>query len=288
MYTFILLLVALVWGSTFFIIKDTVSSVNEYFIVFGRTFIAAVVMIIVLFVKNRKAFFHREAIIKGGILGILLALTYISQTIGLKYTSAGHSAFITGAAVVVVPLILFLFFKHRLNKIDVFSVGVVFIGLFLLTYNSDLKINIGDIITLITMVSFALNLVLAGRYVKNSEVLAIVTYQFITASIISGIAYLLSDTAPLILSEKSVWAILYLGFLGTLFCYFITVWIQKYVNTLKLAVVFSFEPIFAAILAYIMISEVLSLKEIIGAFIIILGVITFQVWEYLKNRKMSV
>lgn len=288
MYTFILLLVALVWGSTFFIIKDTVSSVNEYFIVFGRTFIAAVVMIVVLFVKNRKAFFHREAIIKGGILGILLALTYISQTIGLKYTSAGHSAFITGAAVVVVPLILFLFFKHRLNKIDVFSVGVVFIGLFLLTYNSDLKINIGDIITLITMVSFALNLVLAGRYVKNSEVLAIVTYQFITASIISGIAYLLSDTAPLILSEKSVWAILYLGFLGTLFCYFITVWIQKYVNTLKLAVVFSFEPIFAAILAYIMISEVLSLKEIIGAFIIILGVITFQVWEYLKNRKMSV
>lgn len=285
MYTFILLLVAFVWGSTFFIIKETVSDVNEYFIVFGRTLIAAIVMAIVSFVRNKKFFLNRDAVFKGSILGLLLALTYIPQTIGLKYTSAGHSAFITGAAVALVPVFLYIFYKQSVARIGKLSVVTVIIGLYLLTYNTDMKINIGDIITLITLVAYALNLVLAGRYVKNCDVLTMVTFQFITACLVSGVAYLLSDHPPLLLSEKANGAILYLGFAGTLFCYFVTVWAQQYVSTLKLAIILSLEPLFASWIAYIMVNEVLSQKEMIGAFIIFTGVTIYQLKETMKSSK---
>ena len=287
MYTFILLLVALVWGSTFFIIKETVSDVNEYFIVFGRTLIAAVVMTIVSLIRDKKSFLNRDAIIKGSILGLLLALTYIPQTIGLKYTSSGHSAFITGAAVALVPLLLFLFYRESINKMDILSVVIVVFGLYLLTYNADTKINIGDLITLITMIAYALNIVLAGRYVKNSDVFTMVTFQFITASIISGLIYVFSDTPALELSSKSIWAILYLGFIGTLFCYFVTIWVQQFVSTLRLAIILSLEPIFASWLAYAIVNEILTQKEIIGAFVILAGVTTYQLSETYKSNKLK-
>jgi len=109
MKIFLLILTTIIWGSTFFIIKDTVITVNEYYLVFIRTFIAAISMLIYLFFKDRKSLLNFKTLIRGMVLGLLLATTYISQTIGLKYTSSGHSAFITGAGVIIVPMLLSIF-----------------------------------------------------------------------------------------------------------------------------------------------------------------------------------
>ena len=164
------------------------------------------------------------------------------------------------------------------------AVVVVLAGLFLLTYDFDTRINPGDLITLITTATYAIHLVFAGQFVKKADIFAIVTYQFVAASIVSGIAYLLSDTSSLILSEKSIWSIVYLGLAGTLFCYFITVWVQKFVSAVKVAVLFSLEPVFAAGFGYIMLHEVLNHKELLGASIIFIGVVAYQVWEQKKGK----
>ena len=89
------------------------------------------------------------------VLGALLATTYISQTIGLKYTSSGHSAFITGAGVVIIPILLFVFYKRKLKFEEIIILFVVFIGLYLLAYDSQTALNIGDLITLVTSFSLA-------------------------------------------------------------------------------------------------------------------------------------
>ncbi|MCK5076372.1 MAG: EamA family transporter, partial [Calditrichia bacterium] len=129
MYTFLLLLVTIIWGSTFFIIKDTVASVSEFFIVFGRTFIAAASMTIFLLFKNRKSLLNIFSLKKGTILGFLMAIIYSSQTIGLKYTSSGHSAFVTGSAFIVVPILLYVFYKQKIKIITIISILIVFSGL---------------------------------------------------------------------------------------------------------------------------------------------------------------
>ena len=140
---------------------------------------------------------------------------------------------------------------------------------------------------LITIVVYALNVVLAVRYVKNSYVFTMVTFQFISVNIISGLAYVFSDAPTLVLSSKSIWAILYLGFIGTLFCQFVTIWVQQFVSTLRLAIILSLEPIFASWLAYAIVNEILTQKEIIGAFVIIAGIITYQIGETYKSKKMK-
>ncbi|MCK5823514.1 MAG: DMT family transporter [Bacteroidales bacterium] len=284
MKIFLLILTAIIWGSTFFIIKDTVITVNEYYIVFIRTFIAAVSMLVFVFFKNKKALFNYKNLLRGMVLGFLLAITYISQTIGLKFTSSGHSAFITGAGVVIVPMLLFLFFKRKLKIKELIILFVVFIGLYLLAYDSETALNIGDLITLITSFSLAWHLILSGRYVKKTEVFSLIAYQFLFASIFSLLLYLNTHEVSFKLSGNETISLLYLGFIGTLFCYFVSVWAQKQVDTVTVALIFTLEPVFASLFAWIFASELLNLKEITGGLIILGGIAAFQLISNRKNK----
>lgn len=285
LHTILIILVTIIWGSTFFIIKDTVKDVNEYFIVFGRTSIATLAMFFYTLQKRASSLLKFKTIVYGFVIGSLLGITYISQTIGLKFTSSGHSAFITGAAVIVVPLLLFVLYGERLSNVKVSSFLVVFLGLFLLTYDFETRINKGDLITLITTISLAFHIILSAQYVKKSEVLALVFYQFLAASLISLLGYLFSGESVSNISPQSVYAILYLGFIGTLFCYFVSVWVLKYVSPLKVSIIFSLEPVFAAIFAFTFANEILSFREFLGALLILVGILIYQIQEKLRKQK---
>ncbi len=287
MHIFWLILVSIVWGSTFLIVKDTVNTVDENLIVFVRCVIAFISMLVFMLFKDRKKIFDKNGILYGSLLGVLLAITYTSQTIGLKYTSTGHSAFITSSAVIVVPILLFTLFKFKLYKIDLFAVLIVFVGLFLLTYDFDTSINIGDLITIITAFSAACHIVLAGQSVKKGDTLSIITWQFFAASLVSIIAFFVTNSEPVVFTTKSALSLVYLGFIGTLFCYFVSVWVQKYVSSLKVAIIFSLEPVFAGIFGYYLLAEVLNTKELIGAGLILLGVIIHSILKQRIEKKLS-
>ena len=276
MHTGLLVLVTVVWGSTFVVIKDTVSSVNPLFIVFARCLLAALLIFLLQTFKNPDSLFSKMVMIRGGILGILLAATHITQTIGLQYTSTGHSAFITGSAVFFVPMILLLFFRRRLNPSDILSMCIILTGLFLLTYDVETRINIGDLITLMTAVSCALHLVISGRFVKKTDTAGIIAWQFAIAGLVSFLGFLASGASGISLTVKSVGAIIYLGLLGTLFCYFIMVWVQQYVSSMLVVIIFSLEPVFAAIFGFLILGETLNGSEFVGAVLVLGGVLLYQ------------
>lgn len=287
MKIFLLILNAIIWGSTFFIIKDTVVTVNEYYLVFIRSFIAAVAMLAFIYVRNKRALLNFDNLWKGMVLGLLLATTYISQTIGLKYTSSGHSAFITGTGVVIVPLLLFVFFRRKLKLLEVIILSVVLAGLYLLTYDSNTALNRGDLLTLITAFSLAWHLILAGRYVKTTEVFALIGYQFLFASLASLALYVTTQPVDFSLAPNELYALIYLGFIGTLFCYFVAVWAQKHVDTVTVALIFTLEPVFAALFAWLFASESYNLKEIGGGIIILAGIVAFQWFSNRNKRKLA-
>lgn len=277
MHVFIAILITIVWGSTFFIVKDTVANVNEYYIVFVRNIIAALLILPYSIFKIKKELLNKEAIISGAILGFLLAMTYTSQTIGLKFTSSGHSAFITGSAVIAVPFILAFIFKYKLKKIEIITTGFVVLGIFLLTYDVETSINKGDIITIFTLLAYAFHTVFSSRFVAKVNMLALITHQFLWSSVFSGIAFLLFGETSGIISAKDMTMIVYLGVIGTLFCYFASVWVLKYLSAVKVIVIFALEPVFASIFAYFFGGEILSLKEIIGSTIIIVSILFYQI-----------
>ncbi len=281
----LLFFVSLVWGSTFVFVKQTVVNVNEYLIVCLRTSLAAFVMLLYLGIKHRYYFKEFKSIKRGMILGIFLGIVYSSQVIGLKYTSTGHSAFITGIAVVLVPVIMFLFYKHKFAYKEWGAIFTVFIGLFFLTYDPNTEINIGDLITLITAFTAAIHIILAGNFVKQYNVLVLITFQFVGASLITFIAFIFKGEYSVVMNTADILSILYLGFIGTLFCYFASVWAQKKVSTITVVLMFSLEPIFAAVFGFFILNEILNAKELFGAALIFTGIIFYQ---YAKKNRIKI
>ena len=287
MYVFIAVLITIVWGSTFFIVKDTVETVNEFYIVFVRNGIAAALILPYVWKKKGYILFQKQNVIFGAVIGFLLALTYTSQTIGLKYTSSGHSAFITGSAVVVVPFIMAFFFKQKLKAAELITTAFVVLGIFLLTYDADTAINKGDLITIITLFAYAFHIVSSSKFVAKTDVLSLITHQFIWAAVFSRLAYLFWGKHSGTISSYDWSMLIYLGVIGTLFCYFASVWVLKYISAVQLIVIFALEPVFAALFAYIFAEETLNLKEISGSFIIISSIIFYQILES-RNRNKAV
>lgn len=287
MPTFLVILTTVVWGSTFFIIKDTIRGVDAFYLVFIRSLIAAIPMSLYVLARNGKALTSTTTLTRGSALGLLLATTYCSQTIGLKFTTSGHSAFITGSAVVFVPILLFVIWRIKLHPLDIVSILGVFAGLFLLTWDGGSRINPGDLITLITVVAYAVHLVSAGQFVKDGDVPAMIAHQFNFAALFSLAAYLVAGAGNFAVTTKSLYSLAYLGIFGTLFCYFITVWAQQHVGAVQVALIFALEPVFAALFARCFADEKLHGKELSGMALILSGIVLYQTARNLRDRRGS-
>lgn len=277
-----LLICCMIWGTTFVAVKEVSSKINPFLLSTLRNCIAVVILLpIILLSKHRVALMNKEAMKNGAILGIILASIYIVQTIGLKYTSSTHSAFITCSAVLMVPLMLVFSGKQRLTNKQIMSIIVVAVGLYLLTStNINDPFNVGDIITFIGAIICAIQIIAAGYYVRKTEFIGLIFYQFLFSGIISVIGlliYKIVSKEEIQFEASSYFGVAYLGVLGTLFCFFITVWAQKYISTIYTAMIFALEPVFASISSYAYYGEIFTALEVIGAIGIITGLIIYNI-----------
>lgn len=273
----------LIWGTTFTVVKDVSSSIDPFLLSGFRNLIATSALFVYFIItKKGKILLDKNSLRSGFVLGVLLGTIYISQTIGITFTSANHSAFITCSAVIMVPVILFLFGWEKFNQKQILSILMVAIGLVLLTLKSGLSgFNIGDLITLAAAVICAMHIVFSGLYVRKYNFLSLIFYQFLFAGLVS-FSGLFSKQAfynfpPILFENDAIYNVLYLGLLGTLFCYFVTVWGQKHVSTTYIALIFSLEPLFASVTNYLVLNEVFTTKEFIGAVIIFGGILLYSI-----------
>ena len=273
----------LIWGTTFTVVKDVSKSIDPFLLSGLRNLIATSALIAyIIIAKKGKNLMDKNSLKSGFLLGALLGTIYISQTIGISFTSANHSAFITCSAVIMVPVILFLFGWEKFTAKQILSILMVTIGLVLLTLKSGLSgFNVGDLITLIAAVFCAVHIVFSGLYVRKYDFLSLIFYQFFFASLFSFLA-LFSKQAfynfpPILFENDAIYSVLYLGVMGTLFCYFVTVWGQKHVSTTYIALIFSLEPLFASVTNYLVLHEVFTTKEFIGAVIIFGGILLYSI-----------
>jgi drug/metabolite transporter (DMT)-like permease len=252
-----LLLCCMIWGTTFVAIKKIAHLIDPYLLATLRSLLAVLVLFPVLLItKKKNVFFDKQAIKYGLITGITLGGIYVIQTMGMQFTSSNHSAFITSSAVIMVPLLLVLTGKQQLNLTQTACVFLIALGLYLLTNSNDNQpYNLGDTITFFGAIVCALHIILSGHFVRKTAFLGLIFYQFLFATIISFFGLLISkginpseiNFSPLVINN-----VLYLGFFGTLLCFFITVWAQKFVSTITTAMIFSLEPVFAATTSFIL------------------------------------
>ncbi len=217
--------------------------------------------------------------LKGGILcGVSLFLAFILQTYGLLYTDAGKQAFLSGAYVIAVPFLTWFAFKKKPSLKVYLGTIICFFGISLISLHSGFKIEFEDLLTLISSLFFAAQIVIAGYFVKSEDPAVMSTIQFGVMGGLSFVTALLIGDYAFLSITKNLFAIssvslIYLGVVGTAVAYYLQILCQKYANPTTTSIILSLEAVFGSVLAVVVLGEIFTVKMILGAVAILVAIL---------------
>jgi drug/metabolite transporter (DMT)-like permease len=266
--------VTLVWGSTFVVIKDALGGASPFEFValrFGIAFIALGVLF-----YRRVLRLSRSELGAGAVIGVFLFLGYAFQTAGLQLTTASRAGFITGLSVLVVPLFAYLALRHRVGWGVISGIALAAVGMYLLSFDGPIALNLGDLLVLGCAIAFAAHIVSISVYAPRFDPisLAIVQTGFVTA--LSAVTALAAER-PIGIPSSAAWVgALYTGILGTAAVLGVQTSVQRYTTPSHAALIFSLEPVFAALFAYLLAGEILGPVGWIGGALILCGMLVAE------------
>jgi drug/metabolite transporter (DMT)-like permease len=261
----LLVLVTVIWGSTFAVIKETIQTVPVPILLAVRFSFAALFL---LWVKP-----ERKTLIPGLILGLLSFAGYATQTIGMLTTSASKAAFITGLSVILTPIVGAIWLRQRIPGRVWLAALLAIIGLGLMTLNPNEGVVIGDLWVLGTALAYALYIVYLGEIAVHHKPIVLTSLQIIVVAVLSwgwAVPHL-SVLKELSLSALST--LLYLALFATALVLWLQALAQRVVPAYAAALIFALEPVFAAIFAYFMLGETLSLQGWLGGGLVVIAMI---------------
>lgn len=269
-----LLTVTAIWGVTFTVIKDALAGIGPYYFL-GMRFSAAFFFLALIYWKRLKNA-DQKTLAAGLVIGLFLFAGYAFQTVGLKYTSASNAGFITGMAVVLVPLLCAAASRRLPGAAPATGVFSAALGLAALSLDGDMRINYGDTLVFLCAVSFALQIILVGRYAPKHDpvVLAIVQIGAVAAASLGCAAAL--EEMPAVLTREVWVAFLITALPATALAFLIQNTVQRFTSPTHTAIIFTMEPVFAAACAWLLGGEILTFKQWMGCALILAGMLVAE------------
>ena len=257
-----LLFVGFVWGAAFVLMKDAIVLQPYMDFLATRFTIAATAMILLRPMVSLK--FEAGDLKYGGLIGVVLAFGYITQTIGLELTTAATSGFLTGLYVVFTPLIAWLFVRRKISgKV---AIGVLFsiVGMAIFSgAATSTEFQVGQIWLVVCAVLYAVHILLLGHYGKTRNSYRLAMVQIAGVAVVTwGFALVDGYQPP---PNLEVWfAVLFTALLSTVLAFWIQTWAQTLLDPARVALLITSEVIFTALLAIGLGQEPLTLAIVVG------------------------
>ena len=264
---FALLLTTFIWGATFPATKAVLEQIPPLSFLFLRFFLGAL-LVGVGFLLWRLRLHREPAVLRASAIATCwLFLGYVLQTVGLHYTTASNSAFITALYVVIVPLIL-----RRFDRRVWLATGIATVGLWLLVKPSASG-NLGDFLTLGCAIAFAAHIACLERFTREVDAASLFAWQMM-AMVVLLLPTLLIEQAPARAFAPTVLLLVGLGVTGGLAtgAFAVQMWVQRILPAQQVALIFASEPAYAAWLSWYFLGETLELQGWVGSGLIFLAV----------------
>jgi len=269
---------SLIWGATFVLVKDVLAYSSVLAFVGARFLLAAAVMAAIYWRAVRSL--GRPAIAAGTLMGVLLFAGYIFQTVGLKFTTASKSAFLTGSSVVLVPVMVAVFARRRISSWAWAGAFTALGGLYLMAVPPSglAHLNLGDALSFGGATMFALHIIVVGRYSRRHPVVGLSFLQVTVTGILAAAAVPLSAAArweaPRLDANGTVISTILITAIGcTVLGFTGQVWAQQHTTPHHAAILFALEPVFAALTSFVVLGERLAPRTLAGASLILLGIL---------------
>lgn len=268
----------IIWGATFVLVKQALRDVSPVLFLALRFTLATIVLLILF----RGSWSHprnpRWSLAGGALAGMFLFSGYAFQTIGLKFTSAPKSAFLTGLTAVMTPVLAAVVYRNRPRVPEIGGVLLATGGMALLTLPGATlnNINRGDLLTVCCAACYAAHILTLSRYTGRASFELLSTAQIAMSALLAWSLFH-GIEAPHIRWTAGVWAaIVITGVFATALAFTFQAWAQRYTTSTRTALIFMLEPVFAWITSYLLTGESLSALGTAGAVLILAGILLVE------------
>ena len=268
---------AFIWGGTFTLVKSALHDISPLLFLAFR-FSLATLALSALWLLGWRGSGERPRLAAGGMVtGVFLFAGFLLQTLGLQLTTAPKSAFLTGLASVMVPLLAAAVYRTKPRTAEVFGVAIATVGLGLMTLDGPIRsIGRGDLLTLGCAVAFAGHIIALGHYSGKISTPELSLTQMGTAALLSVSLFSWAEPPRVLWRPAVVYAILVTGLLATALTFSVQAWAQRYTTSTRTALIYMLEPVFAWLISYWAVGEGLAGRSAAGAVLILGGVVLVE------------
>jgi drug/metabolite transporter (DMT)-like permease len=267
-----LLFVTLVWGATFPVLKLATAHLSGVEVSALRFVIAAVCMAPFAIRVPRRTW------LDGGVLGVLVLVSYVVQAFGLQFISSNRSAFLTSLNVLLVPL-LGVVFGTRLTLTVMGAATLACAGIGLMSWEGGAHL-LADAATVFGALAYALYVIVLSRRASLHVPRQLAATQIVWMAVLGSLWMLLDavgtdklQTLPSRLDLPILVGLAYLGIVATAGMLFLQAMAQRHVSADKAALIYAMEPVFAALFAWMWLAELLTWKAAVGGAMVVLAVV---------------
>ncbi len=271
-----LLTAAIIWGSSFIIMKNAVDFLTPAVLLSIRFILASVFLFLIFY---KQVFnFPKDKIIGGLITGVCLFSAYYIQTWGLSFTTPGKNAFLTAVYCAIVPFLIWIIYKKRPDTYNFIAAILCILGIGCISLDKDLSVNIGDILTLGSGFLYAIHIILVNYFSQDADKKAFTVYQFIGGSICAIIVSFVYEDVSIVkyITPSIYMQLAYLAFFATGIAMLCQTLGQSYVSECKASILLSLESVFGVLFSILFYNEIVSLKVFTGFLFVFIAIIVSE------------
>ena len=284
-----LVLVTLCWGVSYYLMDVSLTEMGPFTLNAYR-FLGAFVIGGLLSLRKLKGV-NKQTLKYSLLIGSVLVFVYIGATFGVKYTTLSNSGFLCALTVIFVPIIEILVLRKKPQKKIIFAVTMSLIGIMMLTLKDDFSINManlrGDLLCILGATAYAIDLILTEKAVSHEEVDAFQLGVFqlgVTGVYMLAMSFIFEQ--PHLPTTPMIWgSVIFLSIFCTGVAFIVQAIAQQYTTAAHVGIIFTLEPVFAAVVAYFFAGEVLTVKSYLGAVIMMAALFVTEIDFSGKKRE---
>jgi drug/metabolite transporter (DMT)-like permease len=284
----LMLLIALIWGTTFVAQRLSIDSVGPFFYSASRFILGALVLMPLMYFRGKEKNGASKNLLRDGtLLGLIIAVGINLQQVGLQFTTIANAGFITGLYVVIVPIIG-LFLRHKMHMATWLGVFLAVAGMYFLSVQGDFTVLKGDWFQLIGAVAWSAHVLLLSVLSQRHDPIRLSIVQFFVCGVVCLLLSMLFENTADQKVIQAIPAILYGGLLSVGLGYTLQVFAQRNAIPSHAAIIFSMESVFAALAAWLILGETISMRAILGCVLMLTGMLIAQLVPlYLQKQEVS-
>ncbi len=289
----VLMLASIIWGTTFVVQQVGTGNLGAITFTAARFFMGAMIVLPFAIVQYKHINRGPKKINQGEWLGMVItgfALFggAVLQQVGIFHTSVANAGFLTALYVPMVPIFALLILKKTIHwSVWPASVGCL-VGTYIMSGANNLNSSIGDLWVIASAFFWAAHMLLVGTMATRTQApLIVAVVQFLVCSILGLVLGIIVEHPSIADIPGAFFGICYAGILSVGIAFTLQVIAQRFTPASDTAIILSAETVFAALAGYLFLGERLSQGQLVGAGMILCGILSVQLLPIYKNRKMA-